>query len=568
MNKEAEMHLSELPRLNKPRSTFPYNQSIWGTMSVGKLYPLEWIECNPGDTLTLDISHITRAMTQVVPVMDSSYLDIQAFFVPLRQIWDNWVSMWGENKTGHWAQPTSYETPQIKLPNGGFKTNSLADVLGIPVNVGTEADTVNALPIRGYLKIWNEWYRDENLQDPCYYHTDETIVTGENYNENWDYVTDSEKGGALLNVCRFHDYFSSMLPDLQRGPSVSIPLGDTAPVVGNGTAIGITDGTSNAGLQSYTASGFSPMLSNKTQYGEDTGHTAVGNQQPLSNGLAIGLTTDPEKSGLSVDLSSALGATITQIRQSIAIQHFYEKLAAGGGRYIEYLSTIWGTDARDDVQQRSTYLGGRRFPININQVLQTSSTDNVSPQGNTAAFSCTVDEDDLFTCSTTEHGYIYIMACLRTNHSYSQGLARKWSRKGWTDYYVPTFDGITAQDVKNKEIYFQGAVAGQGQDDEVMGYQEAYADYRMQIDRVFGQMRATSQDSQGNPNSLAIWTYQDYYEQLPKLDSQWIQEDGSNLQRTISLQGTEYDQFQCQFYLKGKFSRVMPTYGVPGVSYI
>lgn len=553
MNKEAEMHLSELPRLNKPRSTFPYNQSIWGTMSVGKLYPLEWIECNPGDTLTLDISHITRAMTQVVPVMDSSYLDIQAFFVPLRQIWDNWVSMWGENKTGHWAQPTAYETPQIKLPNGGFKTNSLADVLGIPVNVGTDADTVNALPIRGYLKIWNEWYRDENLQDPCYYHTDETVVTGENYNANWDYVTDSEKGGALLNVCRFHDYFSSMLPDLQRGPSVNIPIGDKAPITG---------------------------VEIKSQYaGYPTSDNLVGKELAYSQGnIGTGLIYDTNDGtniigtnksiGLEADLSSALGATITQLRQSIAIQHFYEKLAAGGGRYIEYLSTIWGTDARDDVQQRSTYLGGRRFPININQVLQTSSTDNVSPQGNTAAFSCTVDEDDLFTCSTTEHGYIYIMACLRTNHSYSQGLARKWSRKGWTDYYVPTFDGITAQDVKNKEIYFQGAVAGQGKDDEVMGYQEAYADYRMQIDRVFGQMRATSQDSQGNPNSLAIWTYQDYYTQLPKLDSQWIQEDGSNLQRTISLQGTEYDQFQCQFYLKGKFSRVMPTYGVPGVSYI
>ena len=552
MNKEAEMHLSELPRLNKPRSTFPYNQSIWGSMSVGKLYPIEWIECNPGDTLSLDISHITRAMTQIVPVMDTSYLDIQAFFVPIRQIWDNWVSMWGENKTGHWAPQISYSTPQIKLPEGGFKTNSLADVLGIPVNVGDDKDTVSALPIRGYLKIWNEWYRDENLQDPCYFHTDETTIQGENDNPSWDYVTDSEKGGKLLNVCRFHDYFSSCLPDVQRGPSIAIPLGDNAPIIGNNNvATGVTVDTNALGKDLYV---IPAMQGEAIKYIKDD-----ETQGSISTGTGI---------GMAADLSSALGATVSQIRQAICIQHFYEKLAAGGGRYIEYLSTIWGTDARDDVQQRSTYLGGRRFPININQVLQKSSTDNVSPQGNTAAFSCTVDEDDLFTCSTTEHGYIYIMACIRTNHSFSQGLARKWSRKGWTDYYVPTFDGITAQDVKNKEIYFQGVTAGQGKDEEVFGYQEAYADYRLQTDRVFGQLRATSQDSQGNDNSLAIWTYQDYYTELPKLDSGWIKEDGSNLQRTISLQDTEYDQFQAQFYLKGKFSRVMPTYGVPGVSYI
>lgn len=553
MNKEAEMHLSELPRLNKPRSTFPYNQSIWGSMSVGKLYPLEWIECNPGDTLTLDVSHITRAMTQIVPVMDSSYMDVQAFFVPIRQIWDNWVSMWGENKTGHWAQLTPYETPQIKLPSGGFKSGSLADVLGVPVHVGDANDTINHLPIRAYCKIWNEWYRDENLQDPCYFHTDETVITGTNDNVNWDYVTDTEKGGKLLNVCRFHDYFSSNLPDVQRGPSVAIPLGDSAPIVADKNtwasqawATGFNDGD-NIGL--VTDSTGYPKA-----YDIDPTTPVV---QPINTRL-----------GLAADLSNAIGATVSQIRQAITVQHFYEKLAAGGGRYIEYLSTIWGTDARDDVQQRSTYLGGRRFPINVSQVLQTSSTDNVSPQGNTAAFSCTVDEDDLFTCSTTEHGIIMIMACIRTNHSYAQGLPRKFSRKGWTDYYVPTFDGITAQAVKNKEIYFQGSTAGQGKDDEVFGYQEAYADYRLQTDRVFGQLRATSKDSQGNDNNLAIWTYQDYYQQLPKLDSKWIQEDGSNFQRTISLQGTEYDQFQCQFYLKGKFSRVMPTYGVPGVSYI
>ena len=248
----------------------------------------------------------------------------------------------------------------------------------------------------------------------------------------------------------------------------------------------------------------------------------------------------------------------------MAIQHFYEQLARGGGRYIEYLSTVWGTEAKDDTLQRSIYLGGRRFPININQVLQTSSTDSTSPLGNTGAFSCTVNEDDLFTYSTTEHSLVYIMATIRTNHSFSQGLPRMFSRKKWTDFYIPTFDGLSDMPVYNKELYFTGTTT----DDEVFGYQESFADYRIQQDRVFGQLRVDSKDSSGAGNSLAVYNYQDNYSSLPYLSDEWIQEDGSNFKRTVTLQDTEDDDFQCEFYLKGKFSRVMPTYGVPGIKYI
>lgn len=550
MNKEAEMHLSELPNLNKPRSTFPYNQTIWGSMSVGKLYPLACIECNPGDTLTLDFSHITRAMTQIVPVMDNSYLDVQAFAVPIRQIWNNWESFWGENKTGHWANQVEYEIPQIKIPEGGFKSGSLADVLGIPVYKGGLDNTISHLPIRGYCKIWNDWYRDENLQDPCYITMDETTVTGKNYaSNNWDRVVDTEKGGALLRACRFHDYFSSCLPDLQRGPAVEIPLGQTAPIIGtNNIRTGGTLDTALEGQNLYI------------QGIQDS----IGANHDQIRGVTSGAITNGKGIGLAADLSNALGATITQLRQSVAIQHFYEQLARGGGRYIEYLSTVWGTEAKDDTLQRSIYLGGRRFPININQVLQTSSTDSTSPLGNTGAFSCTVNEDDLFTYSTTEHAYVYIMATIRTNHSFSQGLPRMFSRKKWTDFYIPTFDGLSDMPVYNKELYFTGTST----DNEVFGYQESFADYRIQQDRVFGQLRVDSKDSTGSANSLAVYNYQDNYESLPYLSDEWIQEDGSNFKRTVTLQDTEDDDFQCEFYLKGKFSRVMPTYGVPGIKYI
>lgn len=541
MNKEAEMHLSELPELNKPRSTFPYNQTIWGSMSVGKLYPIAIIECNPGDTLSLDFSHITRAMTQIVPVMDNSYLDIQAFSVALRTIWKNWESFWGENKVGHWAVQTEYEIPQIKIPEGGFKSGSLADVLGLPVYRGGNGDTVNHLPIRAYIKCWNDWYRDENLQDPCYFTEDETTVEGKNYDSsNWDRVVDTEKGGALLRVCRFHDYFSSCLPNLQRGQAVQIPLGTTAPVIFDSTYDAIND--KQAGLQNI------PGV--QTVFYNDN-----GTPQVVPSGMGGYLETD---------LNNALGATITQLRQSIAIQHFYEQLARGGGRYIEYLSTVWGTTAKDDTLQRSVYLGGRRFPININQVLQTSGTTETSPLGNTGAFSCTVNESDLFTYSTTEHTYVVIMACIRTNHSFSQGCPRMFLRRKWTDFYIPTFDGLSDMVVYNGELFYQGTDA----DRQGFGFQESFADYRIQQDRVFGQLRVDSKDSQGNPNSLAVYNYQDNYESQPYLSDEWIQEDGSNFKRTVSLQDTEDDDFQCEFYLKGKFSRVMPTYGIPGISYI
>lgn len=553
MNKEAEMHLSELPNLNKPRSTFPYSQTIWGSMSVGKLYPLACVECNPGDTLSLDFSHITRAMTQIVPVMDNSFLDVQAFAVPIRQIWSNWESFWGENKTGHWANQVEYEIPQIKIPAGGFASGSLADVLGVPVYRGGADNTISHLPIRGYCKIWNDWYRDENLQDPCYITMDETTVTGKNYNsQTWDRVTDTETGGALLRACRFHDYFSSCLPDLQRGQAVTIPLGQTAPVIGT------TEGVTNIGGSSFATN----IDGKPLQYYLGTaGAGYIGQMADYEATVIQGSSTSI---GLAADLSNAIGATITQLRQSVAIQHFYEQLARGGGRYIEYLSTVWGTEAKDDTLQRSIYLGGRRFPININQVLQTSSTDTTSPLGNTGAFSCTVNEDDLFTYSTTEHALVYIMAVIRTNHSFSQGLPRMFSRKKWTDFYIPTFDGLSDMPVYNKELYFTGSST----DDEVFGYQESFADYRIQQDRVFGQLRVESKDSQGAGNSLAVYNYQDNYSSLPYLSDDWIQEDGSNFKRTVTLQNTEDDDFQCEFYLKGKFSRVMPTYGVPGIKYI
>lgn len=549
MYKEAEMHLSELPNLNKPRSTFPYRQSIKGTMDVGKLYPLTWIECNPGDSLSLDMNHLTRAMTQIVPVMDNAYLDIQVFSVPERIVWKNWESFWGENKTGHWAPTVEYEVPQIKFPDGGWKTGSLGDCLGLPVYRGNTKDTVSHLPFRAYCKIWSDWYRDENLQDPVYFHDDETTITGQNYHSGWDYVTETETGGQLLRVCRFHDYFSACLPDLQRGPSIEIPLGQTAPVIGTNDIGTLTDpvGTALVDKNIILNAGVSNTVG---IYGEDP-------DKKLGNAEAI---------GLAADLSNALGATITQLRQSIAIQHFYEQLGRGGGRYIEYLSNIWGVNAKDDTLQRSVYLGGRRFPINVDQVLQTSSTDAVSPQGNTGAFSCTCNESDLFTFSATEHCMVFIMGCIRTNHSFCQGIERKWSRKKWVDYYIPTFDGLSDMAVLNKELYFQGN--GTAADNEVFGYQESFADYRIQQDRIFGQLRAESKDSGGNDNSLAIWTYQDYYTSLPYLSNDWIQEDGENFKRTISLQEADNNQFIIDFYLSGKFVRVMPTYGIPGINYI
>ena len=537
MNRETESHFSNLPTLDIRRSAFRRPTDHKTSFNASDIIPI-YVDSDilPGDTVEMDMASIIRMQTPIFPVMDNAYCDVYFFFVPHRIVWEHWKEFWGENNTTAWEQPIEYEIPQIKAPQGGWATGTIADYMGLPI--GVDGISVSHLPFRAYCKIWNDWFRDENLKDPCFITWDETTVTGAN---SGDYVTYAECGALPLKAAKFHDYFTSALKSPQKGPSVNIPLGTSAPVVGS------------------EITGTLP-----TNYSQQDNLVGV----PLGmyyNGQGTGLYLSEQNMGagvqqakainLAVDLSDAIGATINQLRQAFAIQAFYEAQARGGSRYVEFIKNIFGVTSPDGRLQRAEDLGGTRIQINMDQVLQTSSTDATSPQGNTAAFSCTVNSDSLFTHSFTEHGTLMGVAVIRTDHTYQQGIERMWSRKKWTDFFIPQFANLGEQAILNKEIFADGSTA----DEEVFGYQECWADYRYKPNRVSGEMR--SQAAQ----SLDSWHYGDDYSQLPTLSSGWIDETTANVDRTISVQHQNANQFFGDFFFNATYVRPMPVYSIPAM---
>lgn len=533
-------YFEDIPAVEKPRSRFERSCGHKTTFDTGQLIPIYVDEVLPGDTASLDIAHVTRMTTPIVPVMDNACMDVYAFFCPNRLLWDHWKEFCGENNSTHWEQPVQYEIPQIESPQNGFDVGSLADYMGIPTGVG--GLSVNHLPFRMYAKVFNDWFRDENLKDPIMFNTDETTLTGVNVDANYDYVTYTQLGAKPVNAAKFHDYFTSALPEPQKGPDVFVPLGETAPVIGGNYFDG-------SGLTTPTDS---DLVDRSIQFYRDSNGYHLNGYDPTASPRNEELSSD-KGIGIYADLSNATGATINQLRQAFAIQRFYEALARGGSRYTEFVRNIFGVVSPDARQQRSEFLGARRFQINMDQVLQTSSTDQVTPQGNTAAFSCTVNANDLFTYSATEHGFIMILAVIRTTHTYQYGLEKMWNRKKFTDLYVPQFANLGEMPILNKEIYAQGTSA----DDEVFGYQEAWAEYRYKPNRVSGKLRSQAS------GSLDVWTYADKYNQLPMLSGEWIDETKENLQRSLAVQNEP--QFISDFYFKSTWTRVMPVYSVPGL---
>lgn len=549
MPNNTEVLFSEIPYVEKQRSRFDRSCEHKTTWNTGDLIPIEISEVLPGDTITADFSHVTRMMTPIAPVMDHAAMDIYAFFVPNRLVWDHWKAFCGENEVTHWEQPVEYTIPQITSPDNGWDVGSLADYMGIPTGVGHLS--VNALPFRAYCKIVNDWFRDENLKDPCNFNTDETTVAGINKGLNYDYVTDTIKGAAPFKAAKWADYFTKALPEPQKGPDVKIPLGKSAPikygVYENGTGVAALKDKYAAAAGDTTTPAYSGSV--------------LGVADLTGTATAISGFVSTVSNPLMADLSDATAATINQLRQAFAVQRFYEAQSRGGSRYIEYVQNVFGVTSPDARQQRAEYLGGKRFPINMDQVLQTSGTDATSPQGNTAAFSCTVNSDNLCTYSSTEHGYFFVLGVIRTNHSYQQGIERMWSRKKFFDFYVPQLANIGEQEIRNKEIYAQGSnvVDSDGNivDDQVFGYQEAWADYRYHPNRISGKLRSTAS------GTLDLWHYGDYYQSLPQLSSDWIDETEANVQRTLAVQNEP--QFVSDFYIKSIWTRIMPLYSVPGL---
>ena len=542
-------------KIDIPRSRFVRNFDLKTTFNEGELIPIFLDEVLPGDTFDLDMNSMIRTSTFIHPVMDNAYLDTFFFFVPNRIIWEHWEEFCGENKLTDWEQPVEYEIPQIKAPTGGWNSHTLADYLGIPIGVNC---TVSHLPFRAYCSIVNEWFRNQNVEDGAVFNLDERTLTGVN---SGDYVTNLQLGGPLFKVSRFHDYFSSALPSPQKGPAVSLSLGDSAPVLTDVAHANISsikramtwsnsDGSQlSAGAYLLGLSGYLPasdVYSTTRQYlsGSDNGQAS---------------TASPVPDNLYADLSSSSVFTVNELRQAFQIQKLLEADSRGGTRYREMLKAHFGVTSPDSRFQIPEYLGGRRIPLNITQVPQTSGTtssgDDASPQANLAAYSQTGDSSSMFTKSFTEHGYIMGLCCLRVQRTYQQGINKLWSRKKRFDFYYPEFANIGEQAILNKEIYAQGTSA----DDEAFGYQEAWAEYRYSPNRVTGQFRSNA------PGTLDSWHYADDYSSLPVLGPDWMQEGTENLDRTIAVQSSVSDQVLANFYFKNITTRPMPVYSIPGL---
>jgi hypothetical protein len=578
MNRNNEAHFNRIPQTHISRSRFKRDQNVKFTFDAGKLIPFYVDEVLPGDTFSVDTAGLVRMTTPIFPVMDNAYLDVYYFFVPNRIVWEHWKEFMGENTTGAWEQKTEYSVPQQYLAGYTMKSGidieaspigtvpeeeSILDYMGIPTKCNrvtaitpeqAEKDiTVNALPIRGYVKIWNEWFRDQNLTDPVKELKDDKPAVYVRLDESHEW-TDTQlnlnaaTGGKPLPVAKYHDYFTSALPTPQKGPSVAIGITGDARVQ---WAFTVDE------LQSYgimTSNGESHLVpANGNTLGAPTRADTNGYPRVLLGKDSGGTSTWVP---MQARLDNVEAATVNQLREAFAVQHYYEALARGGSRYREIIRSVFGTTISDKTVQIPEYLGGGRYPINMSQVVQTSSTTADSPQGNTAAISVTPFSESSFTKSFEEHGFIIGVCCVRHDHTYQQGIERMWSRQDALDYYYPQFANLGEQAVKVKEIY-TGKELTKENTEEVFGYQEAWSEYRMKPNRVAGKFRSNA------TGTLDTWHYADNYDKRPYLSDEWIKEGKQEIQRTLAVQ--DEPQFIADFLIQNNTTRPMPLYSVPGL---
>lgn len=543
---------SQLPRVNISRSKFNRDSTVKTSFNVGDLIPFYVDEVLPGDTFQVKTNLVARMQPLVSAPMDNLYLDTYYFFVPNRLVWNHWKELNGENTESAWIPETEYQVPQIQSPTGGWNIGTIADYFGIPT--GISGLSVSALPFRAYSLICNEWFRDENLKDPLETPVDDTTVVGVN---SGNYITDCAKGGLPFKAAKLHDYFTSCLPGPQKGPDVTLNIASgTVPV----STSSISRSVSGVPLTLSMSDGYvNPIAGNRALYGTCSENSNIMKATSGANydqETVANAGIEPLNLVANFDSSGGLPlVTINQLRTAFQIQRMYEKDARGGSRYTEILRSHFGVTSPDSRLQRPEYLGGQRIPININQVVQSSSSTENSPQGNVAAYSLTSESHGDFIESFTEHGFIIGLMVARYEHTYQQGINRLWSKKSRTDFYLPVLANIGEQPVLNKEIYASGTDV----DDEVFGYQEAWADYRYKPSIVTGEMRSN------HDKTLDSWHWADDYDVLPKLSSSWIDEDKGNIDRSLAVTSSLANQLYADIYVQNQTTRPMPVYSVPGL---
>jgi hypothetical protein len=497
---------SRVPKVDIQRSVFNRDHGLKTTFDAGYLVPIFYDEALPGDTFTMDANGFGRLATPINPFMDNLYIETFFFAVPYRLIWNNWEKFCGEQDNP--GDSTDYLVPQT---TGTITNSTLFDYFGVPTDVNL---TFNNLCGRAYNLIYNEWFRDQNLQDSV------TVDKGDG--------PDTLSNYTLLKRGKRHDYFTSALPWPQKGDAVTLPLGTRAEIYSDGVSTG------------------DRIVNVYDNTGAETSLNAT-----LTNVVLEG-SKAPGSSLIYADLTDATAATINQLREAFQIQRLYEKDARGGTRYTEVIQSHFGVTSPDARLQRPEYLGGGKDRININPIAQTSSTDTTTPQGNLSGYGTTGFTGHRFNKSFTEHSVVIGLACVFADLTYQQGLARHFSRQTRWDFYWPALAHLGEQAVLNKEIYAQGTA----DDNNVFGYQERYAEYRYKPSNVTGQMRSNF------AQSLDTWHLAQDFGSLPALNASFIEENPP-VDRVTAV--ANYPNLILDMYFKLKCARPMPTYGVPGL---
>lgn len=543
------------PATHISRSKFDRSHSLITTMNAGLIVPIWHDLAYPGDTLILSCRTLSRLATQIVPFMSNVYMDVHFWCVPIRLIWEHWVNMHGERPNPD--DSIDYMTPQLTIPIGGSPAQSIYDYFNVPNGSAiTSSFDINAFNFRAYNLVYNEDYRDENLINRV------PQITGD---------TDSYSNYTLLPRGKRKDFYTSVLPSPQKGVAVDLPLGTVAPVIGNGMTLGLTNGTQNYGLSGWD--GDNTTVIRTDAYGLPYGSTSAGS---VNRSVSLGVTTDPTKSGLIADLSSATSATINSLRQAFAIQRLLERDNISGTRYIEQILGHFSVKSPDARLQRPEFLGGGTFDLRLNIVPQTSSTDSTSPLGELASYGVINGRTRKIVHSFTEHCVVFGVASIRPEYYYQQGIERDYSRRTRYDYYYPILANLGEEAVLNKEIYVQGdsTVDSNGDviDEQVFGYQERWAEMRYKNSYITGMTRSTVS------TPLDIWHLGVKYKSLPQLNEEFINEDGTVIDRVIATNGFNIDsetgevtqsdtpQFICNFFFDEKWVRPMPVFSIPSMS--
>lgn len=567
MNNQSVKNFTGVPRTRWKRTRFTPKGSVKTSFNAGKLVPLVVQEVLPNTTMKLDLTSVVRGITPLAPVLDNAYCDVFAFFVPNRLSWEHWEDFLSEPAPRAYTDPVQYTVPQIQFNSTttqyqGAIAGKFWDYAGVGAKsrdtIIASLGSVSALYPRGYVRIWNEWFRDQNVQNEAAFSTGDANVA---YTVTGDPIVDAQYGASLLPVDKYKDYFTGALPQPQKGPPVSLSLSDMAVVRTAATPL-IPLKTSGNSLQmnredgsALASPGYNPLLLHGLANGTffvNAGSTS-STDPPLGNAGYY-------PNNLYADLSDATAVTVNALRLAFQTQKFQERLARSGSRYTELLRSMFGVYATDARLQRSEFLGGRRFPITQHQVAQTAENDGTESigLGDTGAFTFTADSTHrLVYRSFPEHGILYVLACVRTDQTYSQGIPVQFTRKNRFDFYFPTFAHIGEQPIYQREIY---AGVSAADNDNVFGYKEPWVEYKYFQNRVTAKMRPYVNGNFG------IWSYANHFASVPTLSPTFLHQDVANIDRTLAVSSTVQDQFFGDFYFDFKaLDLPMPMYNEPGM---